>query len=305
MIPLKVAKVSIFDKMKYMNNHALVSIIIVSWRVRDLLDKCLESIVKETKNIGYEVIVVDNASDDGTLEMIKNKYKFVRLIANAGNLGFAKANNQGIDKASGEYLLLLNPDTVIKDSAIEKVASFMSKKPEAGICGCRLIFPDGQHQDSVRRFPSFSSTAMIMLKLHYIFKFAKTVKKYLASDFNYKKTQMVDQVMGAFFMIRRQVVEQVGKLDEKYFVWFEEVDYCLRAIKNNWQVYYYADAEVVHYQGQSFGQVMKLAKQKNFNKSALLFFKNHKPNYQYLMLLALSPLSLLISLIIQIFISKR
>jgi len=145
-----------------------LSIIIVSWRVRDLLEKCLKSIFEQTRDIEFEVFVVDNNSEDGSLEMVKSKFSHVQLIANKKNLGFAKANNQAIKQARGEYILLLNPDTEILNGALEKSLNFMRKNPKIGVLGCQILNSDGSLQPSVRRFPCFLDQVGILLKIHVI-----------------------------------------------------------------------------------------------------------------------------------------
>ena len=215
------------------------------------------------------MIVIDNASHDGSAEMVKKIFPQVRLISNKTNDGFAKANNQGLEIARGEYTLLLNPDTIIVDRAIEKTYAWMNDNHQAAIVGCRIKNPDGTNQESVRSFPSLAAMALILLKLHRIFPWAKPLKKYLLPNFDFSKSQKVDQVMGAFFMIAPETRKRLGNLDERYFIWFEEVDYCRMAKKAGLETWYYADAEIIHFYGQSFRQVMSLRKQARLNNSLL------------------------------------
>ncbi|MBU0707442.1 glycosyltransferase family 2 protein [Patescibacteria group bacterium] len=278
-----------------------VTIIIVSWRVKGLLEECLRSVIQETKNISYEIFVVDNNSNDGTVEMINKQFPNVMLIANEENMGFAQANNQAMEKANGKFILLLNPDTKILDNAIEKTMRFMEENPDAGIAGCHFQYPNQKHQPSVRRFPTLLSMSLILLKLHRIFPSLPPLKKYIADDIDYSYSQMVDQVMGAFFMIDRKLFEQVGYLDSKYFIWFEEVDYCYRAIKAGWKIYYFSGAEIFHYHAQSFNQVLGYEKQKIYNKSLSLYFKKYHSMISYVVIRILSVPSLIISLIVQQF----
>jgi len=237
--------------------------------------------------------------------MISDEFKEIRLIANNDNYGFAKANNQAIKKASGEFVLLLNPDTEIKDGAIDKTIEFMKKETTAGITGCHLIYPNNAHQDSVRGFPGLISTILVILKLHRVLPFCGSIKKYFAKDFDYKKTQIVDQVMGAFFMVRRKVFDQIGLLDDGFYIWLEEVDFCFRAINKGWKVFYFAEAEIIHHYGQSFGQVFKYKKQKMLNRSLLRYFKKHHPKYKYVIVNIFRPFSLLISLLVQLLIKSK
>ncbi len=268
-----------------------LSIIIVSWRVKDLLKQCLESIFEHTSQINFEVIVIDNDSGDGTVEMAGQSFPQVKLIANKINLGFAKANNLGIKKSSGKYLLLLNPDTKLKDNSLKKVIDFLDTNSKVGVLGCKLLNHDLTLQASVRRFPKFLDHLVMMFKLHHLF----PLKKYLAKDFNYNKTAEVDQVMGAFFVISRKVFEQVGYLDEKYYIWFEEVDYCKRVKKAGYQILFFSQVSIIHYGGQSFRQLFNLKKQWIYNKSRLRYIAKHQNPFIYFIVLILSPVSLLLS----------
>lgn len=277
-----------------------VSIIIVSWQVRELLEKCLKSIFNQTTDINFEVFVIDNNSQDGTVAMVENTYPEVNLIVNDENLGFAKANNQAIVKSKGEYILLLNPDTEITDNSIQKTYKFMKGNVNIGITGCKIINPDGSIQKSIRSFPDLESHILILTKLHNFLPNSKSLKKYYLPDFDYKKTQEVQQVMGAFFMINRKMLNQIGLLDESFFIWYEEVDLCRRAIDDNWQVFYYSDAHIIHHQGKSFSKKTAIIKQFIFNRSLLRYFAKHHKIYEYLVLLILYPISLLLAAIVQI-----
>lgn len=254
-----------------------LSIIIVNWNVKELLRKCLESVYGGAKNasFGLEVIVVDNASTDGSAEMVKRKFPQTALIANKTNQGFAKANNQGISLSKGDFILLLNPDTVILDNALGKSVEFMKKNKDCGVMGCKILNPDKTLQPSVRRFPKFLPIFLIFLKLPKILPNLKAINNYLATDFDYAKTQTANQVMGAFMMIRKEVFERAGLLDEKFFIWFEEVDFCKRVWENGYKVYYTPQAEIIHYGGQSFDQQKVIKKQLIFFKSAWRYFLKH------------------------------
>ena len=272
-----------------------VSIIIVNWKVKDLLEACLRSVYKETQGVNFEVFVVDNDSGDGSVEMVKEKFPQVNLTASKDNLGFAKGNNIVAKHAKGRYVLLLNPDTEVLDNAIGKMVEFMDSHPECGISGCKLLNPDLTHQPSVRRFPTFSSQALILLKLHHLFPKTKAMHDYLAEDFDYDKIGEADQVMGAFFMIKREVVEKIGLLDETFWIWFEEVDYCKRAKEAGFKIFYTPEAKIVHHFGQSFKQVYNVQKQKNFNKSLTYYFKKHQPSWQRIIIEILKPISILLA----------
>ncbi len=252
-----------------------LSIVIVNWNVKDLLAKCLKSIYFASENLDIEIFVVDNNSSDGSVEMLMEKFPKVNLIVNKENRGFAAANNQAIEKATGKYILLLNPDAEILDNSLEKSIQFMDEHPECGVMGSRVFNSDKTLQPSVRRFPTLWPILLIFLKLPKIFPKLKSIQKYLAVDFDYNKNREVDQVMGAFMMVRKEIFEKIGLLDKDFFIWFEEVDFCKRVWNNNYKVIFYPGAEIIHHGGKSFAQQGVVKKQRLFFKSALTYFKKH------------------------------
>lgn len=252
-----------------------ISIVIVSWNVRELLKKCLASIFKYGKGLSLEIIVIDNASSDNTTEMIKKEFPQVALIANRENMGFASANNQGVLKTNGDFILVLNPDTEILEDGLQKMLEFMEKNYQIGIAGCKHLNPDWTIQPSVRRFPTFWALFFIFTKIAKVFPSIPSVYDYLARGFNYKIAQPVDQVAGSFLFIRRKTIDEIGLFDENFFLWFEEVDLCKRAKDAGWQVWYTPEGEIIHHGGQSFTQQLTLKKQKQFFKSAWYYFQKH------------------------------
>ncbi|MBU1177660.1 glycosyltransferase family 2 protein [Patescibacteria group bacterium] len=277
----------------------ILSIIIVNWNTRTHLKWCLRYIYTRTKGINFEVFVVDNASHDNSAVMVEKNYPSVKLIRNQTNLGFAKANNQAIRQAKGKYILLLNSDTKITEQALVKMVRFMEENNKVGILGCKLLNPDGTLQPSCRQFPSLFSQVIILLKLHNIFPNLKSIRNYYLLDWPHDTTKKVDQVMGACFMVRQEVFTKIGLLDKKYFIWFEEVDFCRRAAKAGWSTYFLPQAEVCHEKGASFNQVLSPKKQAWFNKSVLRYFRQHEPLISYLVLLNLYPTSMLLAIIAQ------
>jgi len=259
----------------------VLSIIIVNWNVKHYLERCLLSVIKNTSDLDYEIIVIDNNStrDDSKEFLASFKTEAnVKIVLNNQNLGFAKANNQGIKQAQGEYVLLLNPDTeIIERGSLAKAVELMKKNKDWGVLGCRLLEANKQTQLSVRNFPKLIPQIMISLKLHHVFPRAKVLQNYFQLNFDYKKTVSVDQVMGAFLMTKREVLSKIGMLDEKFYIWFEEVDFCKRTKKAGWKVVYSPEPTIVHYGSQSFAQVLSLAKQKIYNRSAIYYFKKHHP----------------------------
>lgn len=277
-----------------------LSIIIVSWNVREFLRKCLLSIYRETKSSSFEVLVIDNASTDGSGEMVQALHlSNLFLIQNDKNRGFAAAVNQGLRQARGEYVLLLNPDTEFQSGTLDKLAVFLKENPRYGVAGCQLLNPNGTVQPSVRRFPTIWDQIQILCKSHHLY-LSSLLRRYFALDFDYQKTQEVDQVMGAFFCIKRAAVEQIGFFDEKFYLWFEEVDFCQRAKKAGWPVVYSPIAQVIHYGGQSFQQLLPLSRQWQFNQSMLHYFKKHHSFFACLLLLFIQPLSLSLAFWLQI-----
>jgi N-acetylglucosaminyl-diphospho-decaprenol L-rhamnosyltransferase len=282
-----------------------ITVIIVNWRVRDLLERCLESIIANKDGLNIEIYVVDNDSRDGTSEMIMMEFPEVKVLAMARNLGFARANNLAIKQASGKHIFLLNPDTEIKPGFFKSIYAYMEDNPEVGIIGPRILNSDGSIQASIRRFPDIFSHILIMLKLRNILVENKFLKHYFLVDFDYGREQAVDQIMGAAMMIRRSVFEKIGTFDEKFFVWFEEVDFCLRASKNGIKIMYYPGAEIFHIGGESFNQEAVVRKQIIFNKSLLRYFLKHKPIGQWIIMLILTPINLLLTIAYAISKSKR
>jgi len=282
-----------------------LSIIIVNWNVKDLLVKCLTSVFKYTQNIDFEVFVVDNNSSDNSVALIKQKFPQVKLIQNSSNLGFAKANNQAIQQASGNYLLLLNPDTELIDNSIFKMLEFIKQRPACGIVGPKLLHSDKTTQASIRKFPSFWDQFFILLKLHNFFPNLKPIRTYHMFDFKYDEIIQVEQIMGAAMLINKKVFDKIGLFDEKIWLIFEEVDFCKRALDAGYQIYFYVAAQIIHHKGESFNQQKTLTKQINFNHNLYYYFKKHKPFYQLIFLWFLQPISLLLALLDQLFGFKK
>lgn len=272
-----------------------LSIIIVSWNVKELLKKNLKEIFQNTKNIKFEIFVIDNNSQDKTVEMIKKEFPQVNLIVNNYNVGFAKANNQGIKKAKGKYILLLNPDMKVLDNTLENMVNWMNKNKNVGVSGCHLIDNNNRTISHVRKFPTLFDQLMIVLKIPHIF--PKVLNKYLMKDFNYNKEVEVDSIRGAFFMIRREVIEKLKGLDERYFIWFEEVDYCKQIKNAGWKIIYTPTAKCIDYVGKSFSQVNRGITQKYFRDSMLKYFKKWHPIWQYWILKSAWTIGIFISFI--------
>ena len=285
-----------------------LSIIIVSWNTVDLTLKCVKSIFRYFKNIDFEIILIDNNSTDNTLELIKKEFiseisqRYLRVIENKENLGFAKANNIGIKQATGEYILLLNSDTQLIDNSILKIIKYINSNPKIGIIGPKLLNSNHTLQRSCRRFPNLLDQIFIQLKFYNFFPnriFA--IKKYFMLDFDHNKIKEVYQIMGAAMLIKKQVFDKIGLLDENFWAIFEEVDFCKRAKDEGYKIYFYPECQIIHHKEQSFKQMASLKKQINFNRSLYYYFKKHKPFSQFLILWLLQPINLFLTFIDNIF----
>ncbi|MGB2957763.1 MAG: glycosyltransferase family 2 protein [Bacteroidota bacterium] len=250
-----------------------LSIVIVNMNTWHVLQKCLRSVYRETPNLDFEVIVVDNASSDGSSDRIREEFERVRLIQSSDNIGFAAANNRGLSVASGNYILLLNPDTEIRDQAILKVVRFMDSRPDVGIAGCKLVFSDGTIQQSLRSFPSVWNLFAESTFLYRIFPKTKLFGNYYMTHFDYLSPRQVDWLCGAFLMMRRAVREEIGFLDEQFYMYSEEVDYCYRARQAGYSIWYFHEAVVLHLWGgiSSVNQRVILW----MHGSQLLYLKKH------------------------------
>jgi len=228
-----------------------ISIIIVSWNTREITCQCLRSIYDRPAGYKFEVIVADNASTDGSVGMIKEKFPQVHLMENKENKGFAAANNQGIKTAQGKYLLLLNSDTEIIDDAIAKTIKFADTQPEAAVVGCRVLNPDRTLQPTCFKFPSLLNLFLAAIYLYKIFPGSRFFGRERMSWWDRKDEREVDVVTGCFMLVRKEAIEQVGLLDESFFMYGEETDWCWRFKKAGWKILFTPEAQIVHYGGQS------------------------------------------------------
>lgn len=261
-----------------------LSIIIVNWNTRMFLDGCLASIFRETKNINFEIFVVDNGSSDGSAQMVKEKYPAVKLIENKENRGFAAANNQAIKEAAGQYILALNPDTVILNDCLEAAVEKMDTRPDAGILSVKTLNRDGSIQKVVRRDPTLLTQLILPSKMKKIFPDWAALKGYYCDDFDYEKEGPAEQLQGSFLLMRREALDKIGLFDEKFFIWFEEVDLCRRAKCAGFNLLYFPGASIIHYGGESFAQLTTLKKQGLYARSLLYYFWKNKQKWQFFIL---------------------
>ncbi len=252
-----------------------LSIIIVNYNVKEFLQNLLHSIAKASQSISTEVIVVDNASNDGSAEFIKEKFPHVKLIVNEKNLGFSKANNIGIKSASGNYILLINPDTIVSEDSFKKMIKFYEEHSEAGMAGCKILNPDGTLQLACRRsFPGPWTSFCKVTGLSTLFPNSRIFARYNLTYLNEDQTYEVDAISGSFMMIRREALEKVGGLDEQFFMYGEDLDICYRIQKSGYKVFYVHSAQIIHYKGESTKR-SSIDETKIFYDAMKLFVKKH------------------------------
>ena len=229
-----------------------VSVIIVSYNGRDYLRRCLGSLREHTRGLEYEVVVVDNASQDGTADMVAAEFPSVRLLRQPGNAGLSLALNQGIRLSSGEMVILLNPDTELQDGAFAAMARHLRDHPEVGVLGPRIVDDDGSLQLSCRRFPTFSATFFNRYSLlTRLFPRNPFSTRYLMTDFDHGRTAEVDWLSLACWMVPRRLFDEVGFLDEGFFLYSEDVDFCQRVHQTGRQVVYFPEVSLLHHIGRS------------------------------------------------------
>jgi GT2 family glycosyltransferase len=253
-----------------------VSVIIVSWNTNLLTRACLASVFA-SRGCRMQVIVVDNGSTDGSRELLAG-YKGIELIQNEHNLGFSKPNNQGIQLASGRYVLLLNSDTVVQPEALLDMVKYLDEHPEAGGLGPRLQNGDGstQREGFYRKLPSVLQVLLFYTPIKRFSLRSAFLTRWLWEDFTESDVCAIDQIPGAALMVRRSVLDDVGLLEEKFAIWFEDVDWCYRAKQKGYQLFYYPLATITHYGGQSFAQWQEKSRMLQLFSSLYLFFRLHK-----------------------------
>lgn len=250
-----------------------ISIVIVNWNVKDLLRQCLLSLLvacRSAPHLAAEIIVVDSASSDGSPAMVRAEFPQVCLIAGEQNLGYAGGNNTGAAAARGRYIFLLNPDTVVLAETLARLVEYMDAHPSVGALGPQLLWPDGAVQSSRRRFPSPGSLFWESTLLGQWFPRNRYAQQYHLVDQPADRPQRVDWVVGAALMIRREAWLQVGPLDETFFMYFEETDWCRRNAQAGWETHYLPAAQVIHYEGKSSEQVVA-ARTLRFQRSKLRY----------------------------------
>lgn len=229
-----------------------LSVIIVNYNVEYFLDQCLSSVKKAMENIDGEVFVIDNDSIDGSNNMVRNKYPEANLIANKKNVGFSIANNQGINKSKGEYVLLLNPDTVVEHDTFEKVISFMDDHPDAGALGVKMLDGSGNFlPESKRGLPTPATSFYKMSGISKLFPHSSRFARYHLGHLDKDKIHEIEILPGAFMLLRKEALNKTGLLDEAFFMYGEDIDLSYRIIKAGYKNYYYPETRIIHYKGES------------------------------------------------------
>lgn len=253
-----------------------VSVCIVNFNTVDELSSCIASLARGASSITLEVIVVDNASTDGSAQMVRTKYPWVKLIANERNVGFAAGCNQAMRHSRGRYIMLLNPDTIVHDGAIEELVKFMDEHPDVAIAGPKLLNTNGTLQYSCRAFPTLLTGLFRNTPLERLFPSIKPVRQYLLMDHSHNEPMEVDWVSGAAMLVRRRAIEMVGMLDEGYFMYCEDVDWCWRMRKAGFKVFYVPSAVITHAVGRSSDQLFVPMLMQRHRSMLRFYLKNYR-----------------------------
>lgn len=255
-----------------------LSIIIVNYNTKKLLEDTIQAVIDTMALIRYEIIVVDNDSCDGSIELVKKKYSHVKLIENKDNLGFPKANNIGIKKALGRYILLLNSDTKVLGHCIEKCLEYMDMNFDIGALGCKLLLANGKLDHACKRgFPTPESSLFYILNLHKLFPASKRFGQYTLDYLPIDKINEVDALTGAFMMVRKEVINKVGLLDENFFMYGEDLDWCFRIKEAGYKIIYYPEAVTIHYKGGS-SKRKRYKTIYEFHRAMYIFYNKHYRN---------------------------
>lgn len=261
-----------------------ISICIPTRRARELLVECLHSIYANTRSISFQIIVIDNNSLDCTCEQLKRDFPDVQIIINNENLGFGRATNQGMRVSTGRYVLLLNNDTNILPNAFDRLVEFMDAHPDVGICTPKVLNRDGTLQKQCRRsFATPWDLFCYFSGLSRLFPKSRLFARYLVTYEDENAVHSVDAVSGSCMLIRRQVIDQIGLLDERFFAYQEDTDYCYRCHQAGWDIYYYPPAQIIHYASQGGSRVNPYRSIYEWHRSYLLYYrKNLASRYFFL-----------------------
>ncbi|MFJ8102267.1 glycosyltransferase family 2 protein [Lysinibacillus sp. NPDC096212] len=260
-----------------------LSVVIVNYNTKKLTIDCIQSILDSKLNVQYEIFVVDNASSDGSVEQIQSMFPEVNVISNKENVGFSKANNQAIKACNSRYVLLLNSDTIVNENTLDEMIHFMDVESNVGAVGCEVNLPDGTLDKACHRgFPNPEASLYYIIGLAKKFPNSPKYNSYHKSYMNMHEVHDIDCLVGAFMMVRREVIEQVGLLDEEFFMYGEDIDWCYRIKEAGWRIVYNPTVSIVHYKGASSRRKpFKIVYE--FHRAMYLFHKKHfKTKYNFL-----------------------
>ncbi len=257
-----------------MENIAL-SIIIVTYNTADVTLGCLGSLAAQDFRHHIEIVVVDNGSVDDSIERIEREHGSVRLIRNEVNAGFAQANNLGMRATRGRYVLLLNSDTVLTDNGLDQLIDWMDDTPGCGLLTCRLLNPDGSYQPSLRRFPSLFSAVMDALFLTPVLARIPPLQPLTLTQPEPAGRILIQQAAGAFLLLRRSMVDEIGMLDDRFFMYYEDVDYCLRVAQSRFDAVYTPDVSIIHLGGSTYRRHRMAATRQRLVSKTMYFAKHH------------------------------
>ncbi|OGD86943.1 hypothetical protein A2Z23_01615 [Candidatus Curtissbacteria bacterium RBG_16_39_7] len=259
-----------------------ISIIIVNHNTKELLKNCLSSIAKSKDNLAKEILVVDNASTDGSVQAIKN-FPGIQLIQNITNMGFSKACNQAIKKAKGKYILLLNPDTVLERDTLAEMVSFMDKNPKIGVATCRVELPNVEIDwASHRGFPTPWRSFTYFSRLSKLFPGSRIFGGYHFEHEDLQKPHEIDSPCGAFYLVKSEAIKKIGLLDEDYFIFAEDLDWSYRIKNAGYKIFYYPKVKIIHHKGAASGmhKVESRAEKKERKKAVESFYDTMKIFYE-------------------------
>lgn len=263
----------------------------VTWNSSDYIIEQINSVHSGCQKISYEQLIADNASSDGTVAKIRQKFPDLYLEQYKINRGFSRATNSLLKQAKGDYILLLNPDMKVLPGTLDTILEYAKQNPTAGVIGCRLIDQDGNFNSRTapRRFPHLRDQLVILFKLHHVY--SKLLENYLWKDFDDSKEQNVDSLQGSFMLIRRDLIKKLGDkiFDERYFIWFEDVDLCREAVQKGFEVRYTPVVNCLDYAGKSFAKQPLLWKQRVLTRSMSWYFRKWEPFYIWVWFYLLRP----------------
>ncbi len=255
-------------------------IVVVSFNTKQFLDECLASLAVAIKGISAEVVVVDNSSGDGSVEMVKRRYPWAGLLALSKNVGYGAANNRAVRETDSEYVLFLNPDTIVRPDTPEKMLAFMDSHPEAGVATCRVDLADGSLDAACHRgFPTPWASFCYLSGLERLFSDVPLFGQYHMTYLPLNKVHEIDSPSGAFYLVRRAVLPQVGLFDERFFLYAEELDLSMRIKDAGWKIFYAPVTSIVHYKGmagrKSMDPDVRRQATRAFYETMLQFYEKH------------------------------